>query len=104
MLAPLMTVEEAAKLLRVKPKTIHAFVREGKLACIQLSPRDRRFLPEHIKDFIAARTITPPKKIDMTASSPLPFAPRPKQRGGEGVADEGKSLRARRREEMRSWQ
>ena len=100
MLTPLLTVEEAARLLKVKPKTVHGFVREGKLASIQLSPRDRRFTEEQLQAFIASRTLPPPKPLDTSATRPSPSIPR--SRKGGAVSSEGLLVRALR-EEMRSW-
>jgi excisionase family DNA binding protein len=40
---PLLTVDEAATLLALRPTTIYQWVREGRLPCVRLGPRAIRF-------------------------------------------------------------
>ena len=40
---PLLTVEDAALLLSVKPATVYEWVRSGQLPCLRLGPRAIRF-------------------------------------------------------------
>jgi len=96
----LLTVEDIAQRLKVKPKCVHAYVREGKLGCVQISPRERRFTEAQFQAFIESRTITPPKKVDVAATRPIGSAPSSKK---GGAISEGISVRARLREELRSW-
>jgi excisionase family DNA binding protein len=95
-LTPLMTADAVAKYLGVKVKTVHQLVREGRLSCVQLTARDRRFTREQVEEFVTRRTVTVPNPVDKSVSKPLPST----QKGG------AKSLgfnRARLRKEMRSW-
>lgn len=99
---PLLTIQQTADILKVRPKTVHAYVREGKLGCVQLSPRERRIAPEQLKAFIESRTITPPKKIDAAAGRPLTSSQRT-LKGGEGKGLSGDCDKAQLRKEMRQW-
>ena len=38
-----MTVMEVGSILGISTKTVHKLVREGKLSCVQVTARDRRF-------------------------------------------------------------
>jgi len=100
-LSPLYTPEQAAEYLGIKVKTLHRLVREGKLACIQVTPRDRKFTEAQIQDFIESRTITMPKIVDRKSADKLPFP----RKGGDFQKSTGDSLseRAKMRNEVRSW-
>ena len=52
----LYTEEETAEYLGRKVKRVHEYVRNGKLQCVQLSAKDRKFTEEQIKDFIQRRS------------------------------------------------
>ncbi len=99
---PLLTPEQVAEYLGIKTKTVHQLVRDGKLACIQLSARDRRFTTEQIAAFIQTRVIELPKPVDRKSPSKLPFP----QKGGDQRKSTGDSLSERKKmkEELRSWQ
>ncbi len=102
MLTPLLTPDQVAEYLGVSVKTVHGFVREGRLGCIQLSPRDRRFTEAQISEFLAGRTIEPPKKsVDSGTLNRLPSPAKSRQGGQKGSV--GESVRAQLREEMRQW-
>jgi len=92
----LMDVAKVAKILGVTPKTIHAYVRDGLLGCVQVSARKRKFSETQLQEFIESRTLAAPKQIDRLGSESLPFP----QKGGlksYGV------LSAEDREALRSW-
>jgi hypothetical protein len=95
----LLSPEDAARQLRRSVRTIHAFVREGKLECVQQSPRVRFFLQEHIDAFIRRHTMTLPTPIDKSMSAGLPL---PRKRGDKEKST-GDSVRAQLKKEMRSW-
>ncbi|MGB6063257.1 MAG: helix-turn-helix domain-containing protein [Desulfomonilaceae bacterium] len=42
----LLTAATVACILGVSPKTVHKLVREGKLPCVQVTPRERRVAEE----------------------------------------------------------
>jgi len=101
MLPELLSVDFVAEYLGIRVKTVHEFVREGKLGCVQIGPRDRKFTMEQVEAFIHARTVTPPpSRIDNPARKKLRS---PKRGGDEGSKLSGDDVRARLREEMRSW-
>ena len=39
----LLDSRDVAAVLKVSPKTVHKLVREGKLPCVQVTARERRF-------------------------------------------------------------
>jgi excisionase family DNA binding protein len=96
-LPTLLSPEEAANHLGVKTRTVHQLVRERKLACIQISAKDRKFTQAQIQEFIDSRTIPTPKPVDRKSHGKLPS---PRKGGGDrNLGDSAKALR----EEMRSW-
>jgi|SRR5271157_4706929 len=97
----LLTPEKAAEHLGIKVKTVHQLVREGKLSCVQVSAKDRKFTEAQIQAFIDSRTISIPNPVDRKSTRKLPF---PRKGGGKpGLF--GDSLdKAQLRKEMRSWQ
>jgi DNA-binding transcriptional MerR regulator len=119
------SAEEVAARLRVSPRRIHALVRSGQLACVQVTPRTRIFTEDQIASFERARTVsafptpipaTAPKIVDNRASRVAPSRATPsnkratRERRAErheavsGVkSNKGSSNRAQILEEMRSW-
>jgi DNA-binding transcriptional MerR regulator len=119
------TVDEVASRLRVSPRRIHALVRSGQLACVQVTPRTRIFTEEQIAAFERARTVsalpttipaTAPKIVDNRASRVAPSRATPsnklatRERRAErheavsGVKSNGEKLdKASLRKEMSSW-
>ncbi len=53
----LMIAEDVAKILRIAKKTVHKLVREGRLGCVQVTEKDRRFTQEQVDDYIKSRSI-----------------------------------------------
>jgi excisionase family DNA binding protein len=74
----LLTILDVAEQLQLKPKTVHQLVRDGKLACVQLTPRERRFLPDHVQEFIRSKTVPVPKPLDPGSQDKLRYS----QKGG----------------------
>jgi excisionase family DNA binding protein len=74
----LLDPREAAAVLKVSTKTVHKLVRERKLACVQLTARERRFTPEQVQDYIQAHKTT--VRVDKKAPRPVSSPPR---KGGE---------------------
>ena len=74
----LYTDADVANILLLPKKMIHKLVRERKLACVQITPRIRRFTPEQVQQYIDSHS-TPPsvdKKDPRPVSSPA-------RKGGE---------------------
>jgi excisionase family DNA binding protein len=47
----LLTVEETAVLLKVKPSTVRAWARSGRLPCVRLGPRATRWTRPLLREF-----------------------------------------------------
>ena len=73
----LKTAAAVASILGVSPKTVHKLVREGKLACVQVTSRERRFTDEQVQDFIRSHSI--PGRVD---KKPLGRVSSPVRKGG----------------------
>ena len=54
----LWTASDAALLLGISVKTVHKLVRERKLACVQVTSRERRFTHEQVEDYIRSQSTT----------------------------------------------
>ncbi|MBM3301564.1 MAG: helix-turn-helix domain-containing protein [Deltaproteobacteria bacterium] len=91
----LLTVLVVASILGISPKTVHKLVRERKLACVQVTPRDRRFTFDQIQEFIRSRST--PVRVDK--NDPRPVRSAPKKGGAKSVGLSRTDLR----KEMRSW-
>jgi excisionase family DNA binding protein len=102
MLPALLTSKQAAEYLGIRVKTVHELVRDGKLGCVQVTQRDRKFTEGHLQEFIAKRTIPVPKPVDRKPPNKLPFP----QKGSDQRKSTGDSLSERKKmkEELRSWQ
>jgi len=99
---PLIDPGEAARILGVKLRRVHALCREGKLEYVQVSPRDRKHTAEQLQRFIDRQTISLPKPVDRKSPDRLISPPK---RGGDKRNCKGDSLdKAQLRKEMRSWQ
>jgi hypothetical protein len=92
----LLDVSDVAGILGLKPKTVHELVRLGKLACVQVTARNRKFRRSHIADFIALQTKNLPKPVDNI---------RPKELGlnDRGMKSLGRPSRAELKGEMARW-
>lgn len=53
-LEPLLTVDEVAGLLRLRPSTVRAYAERGSLPCVRLGGR-LRFCPSDVSAWIAQR-------------------------------------------------
>ena len=93
----LLSPLEAAGLLRVCVKTVHKLVNEKKLACVQVTARDRRFTSEQVQEYIRSQST----EVRVDKRDPRVVSSRPKK---GGVKSSGDTVRAQLREEMRSWQ
>ncbi len=59
---PLLTCQEAAHLLSVKPAWIYAAARSGKRTCVRVGP-NVRLLRSDLEDFVAQQRSKPPRHI-----------------------------------------
>lgn len=51
---PLLTVRDAAKILKVSNRTVHQLIADGQLPSVKLV-RSRRIRPEDLREFIDSR-------------------------------------------------
>ena len=91
----LLAATEVATILGISAKTVHKLVREKKLACVQVTARDRRFTPEQVQDYIRSQSTA--VRVDRRAAPAV--TSRPKKGGAKSVGCSRTDLR----EEMRSW-
>lgn len=66
----LLTPDDTASILNISCKHVHKLCREGKLACVQITLKDRRFTERQIEDYIESQTI--PRTVDRQPSKRLP--------------------------------
>jgi excisionase family DNA binding protein len=95
----LLSPKEVAEILGISVKTVHKLVREGKLGCVQVTAKERRFTEAQLGAYIDAQSKTIQKVRvdtlrDRQVSSP------PKKGGEKSFGD----LRTSLREEMSQWQ
>jgi excisionase family DNA binding protein len=48
----LMTAKDVAEILGMAAKTVNKLVREGKLGCVQVTAKERRFTEQQIQEYI----------------------------------------------------
>jgi excisionase family DNA binding protein len=96
---PLLDARQVALILNMSVKTVHKLVREKKLACVQLTSRDRRFTHEQVQEYIRSQStsVRVDKRDPRLVSSP------PKK-GGDRAKSSGVLSRQALLEEMRKCQ
>ncbi len=93
----LLNPKEVAEILRISVKTVNKLVRDKKLACVQVTAKERRFTEKQVRDYIESRSskVQIDRRIPNRVKSATP-------KGGE------KSSRVFNRadllKEIRSWQ
>lgn len=97
--ARLLCPTDVAEILGISVKTVHKLVRGGKLGCVQVTAKERRFTAEQVRAYVEAQSRRPEEvRIDTPRTGRVSSGPK---KGGE------KSLGFSRRsliEEMRQWQ
>ena len=93
----LMDAQDVALILKIAPKTVHKLVRRGKLGCVQVTEKDRRFTREQVQSYIESCTTNPPAKIDREPC--VRVRSQPPKGGAKSIGVSGTDLR----KEMRSW-
>ena len=98
-LSRLLMPANVAEILGISVKTVHKLVREGKLGCVQVTGKERRFAEEQVRAYIEAQSRGIHEvRVDRKPARRVSSEPK---KGGE------KSLGFSRRsliEEMRQWQ
>ena len=79
-LPKLLYPRDVAQLLGISVKTVHKLVRDGKLGCVQVTTKDRRFTQEQVQHYIESCTTNAPAKIDRESSVRVRSQP---PKGGE---------------------
>ncbi|MGO9570505.1 MAG: helix-turn-helix domain-containing protein [Desulfomonilaceae bacterium] len=84
----LLDAQEVALIIKFSVKTVHKLVREGKLPCVQVTARERRFTPEQVQQYIESQStgIRVDKKAAPAVSS------RPKKGGEKSPENFGTDL------------
>jgi excisionase family DNA binding protein len=95
----LLKAPEVAVLLGLSTKTIHKLVREKKLACVQVTARDRRFTPEQVQEYIRSQSTE--VRVDRRAAPAVTSRPK---KGGDRAKSSGVLSRQALLEEMRKCQ
>ena len=75
----LLTAETVASILVVPRKAVHRLVREGKMACVQVTARERRFTQEQVQDYIRSQST----EVRVDKKEPRPVKSPPKKGGIE---------------------
>jgi excisionase family DNA binding protein len=95
----LLNASQVSEILGISTKTVNKLVREGKLGCVQVTTKERRFTQEQISAYIETQSKEPEKvRIDTPRVTKVSS---PSKKGGErsfGVS------KADLRKEMRRWQ
>ncbi len=60
----LLSAKDVAQILGISAKTVNKLVREGKLGCVQVTAKERRFTEEQTREYIESRSST--VQIDRT--------------------------------------
>lgn len=98
-LKKLMTAKQVADILGISVKTVNKLVREGKLGCVQVTTKERRFTEGQVRAYVSTQSREPEKvRIDTPRTQQVSS---PSKKGGErsfGVS------KADLRKEMRLWQ
>jgi excisionase family DNA binding protein len=91
----LCRASEVAQILGISIKIVHKLVREGKLPCVQVTARERRFTTEQVQQYIQSQSTG--LRVDKKAAPAV--SSRPKKGGEKSIGVSGTDLR----KEMRSW-
>ncbi len=96
----LMTPDDLANILSVNRQTIFRWVREGKLGCVKLSFKKRRFTMDQIQEFVDRHTISPPKSVDNVQPKDFIIQPAKQNISLNNTGDTARVIR----KELSSWQ
>ena len=88
---PLWKAEEVAQFLSLGVKTVHKLVREKKLACVQITAKERRFTHEQVQEYIRSQS----PEYTLTREPPGTYNRPPRK--GVTTENEAKRLGYRRR-------
>jgi len=97
----LMTAKDLAEILGIAAKTVNKLVREGKLGCVQVTAKERRFTEQQIQEYIESRSSN--VQIDRTIPDRVKSAA---PKGGDRQSHDGEKAKdswASLQKEMSRW-
>ena len=100
-LEKLLKATDVAEILEIATKTVNKLVREGKLGCVQVTSKERRFTREQVRAYIDAQSKE--VRIDTPCDRRVVFEP---EKGGERKEyrkEKAKDSWASLQEEMSRW-
>lgn len=62
-LPDLLTLEEVADYLSIKPRLMRDLISRGEIEYVRVGAKNVRFTPEAVMNFIGKKTVTSPKKV-----------------------------------------
>ena len=65
----LLTVAEAARLLRIRPDTLYHWVSQGRIPCVRLSARCLRFKQDELERWVATFAVKMRKSVESIESN-----------------------------------
>ena len=71
---PLMNAKQVATILKISSRTVQKLVRERKLACVQVTARERRFTAEQVQQYIESQSTG--IRVDKDAARPVKYSPK----------------------------
>jgi excisionase family DNA binding protein len=78
-IARLLSPKNVSEILGISVKTVHKLVRDGKLGCVQVNDRDRRFTEDQVREYVEERTL----KVRVDMKRPVSVSSRSKKGGDE---------------------
>jgi len=98
-LQKLLTAKDVAEVLGIAAKTVHKLVREGKLGCVLVTSKGRRFTEQQVRDYIEAGSKWP-REVRIDTRIVRKVSSRPPKGGEKSIGVSKADLR----KEMSLWQ
>ena len=98
-LTRLLKAMDVAEILGISMKTVNKLVREGRLGCVQVTAKERRFTEEQVRAYVDAQS-QGPREVRVDTPRARRVSSEPKKGGERSFGD----LRTSLREEMSQWQ
>jgi excisionase family DNA binding protein len=97
----LLSPKDVAEILGISVKTVHRLVRDGKLGCVQVTSKERRFTEAQTEAYIEVQS----KEVRVDKKTALRVTSQPKKGGDrkECRVEKTKDSWASLREEMSRW-
>jgi excisionase family DNA binding protein len=95
LISRLLSARHVGEILEISVKTVNKLVREGKLGCVQVTAKERRFTEEQIRDYIESRS----SKVQIDTISPVRVKSAPPKGGEKSIGVSKADLR----KEMSQW-